>query len=159
MSRTLQRTSSTTVGDWPFLDESTWSTLWDLFLAICERWQNVPDPELLKSDLITFVKNRVEMDANYTEDYASAARVIRDLVADRGREAAYTYLLTDAGANLKPPTTRLARARQRVANEFILLQLSLGGFGAFGGALNYPGYIAGANLPGHTPYRTYQDPA
>lgn len=159
MNRTLQRSGSALVGDWPFLDESTWSTLWDLFLALCERWQNIPEPDLLKSDLITFVKNRVEVDANYAEDYVSAARLIRELEAERGRDAAYAYLLTDPGANLKPPTTRLARARQRVANEFIMLQLSLGGFAAFGGALNYPGYIAGANLPGKTPYRTFQDPA
>jgi hypothetical protein len=136
----------------PFPDRNTLDRLWSLFVAIGRHWQICDDPERLRSNFLVFLGNRIKIDVTYADEYESAAAVIEELIAESGEAGAYERLLTDAGANVHPPTTRLARARQRVSNEFIALHMALGGFKAFG-AINYLGYIAGANIPGHVPYR------
>ncbi len=56
-----------------------------------------------------------------------------------------------------PPVTPFQLTRQYVSNELIALQLSLGGFLRWG-AINYPGYFGGANVPGMpAPYRTMEE--
>ncbi len=138
------------------LDPATMDAMWRLFVEIGRFWRNVDRPERMKSNFVVFLGNRIQLNPGYVDEYRNAAAVIAELVADYGDPAGYRKLFTDPQANLAPPTTRMARARQLVSNEFVALQLALGGFKAFGGAKNYLGFIAGANLPGHTPYRKYQ---
>lgn len=133
-------------------------SMWELFLAIGKFWGNAPaqPEENLKSQLVTFMQNRILFDNNYLTHYLNAMEVIAELKEQLGDDKAYEFLFTNPGANIAPPTTRLAHVRQKVSNEFISLQLALGGFQAFGGAKNYIGYFGGANIPGQTPpYRTY----
>ena len=137
-------------------DPETMLGLWNLFVQIGKFWNNTAEPEAMRSDLVVFIENRIKLNPNYLDEYLNAVEVVDELVAELGEEKGYRKLFTDPKANISPPTTRLARARQRVSNEFVSLQLALGGFKAFGGAKNYLGYIAGANIEGHTPYRPYQ---
>lgn len=137
------------------LDATTLDALWQLFSAICERWQNVAEPLTMKSRLLQFVHGRVLLRPEYASHYRTAAGVIAELQAEHGAQS-FEFLFTDAAAGKAPPQTRLQITRQLVSNEFISLQLSLGSFKAFTGAINYPGYIAGWNGDGPAPYRTAQ---
>ncbi|HEV7404253.1 MAG TPA: hypothetical protein VGO11_15030 [Chthoniobacteraceae bacterium] len=139
------------------LDAATIDALWQLFVRICERWQNVPSAAALRTRWLGFLSNRIEIDPLYVTHYRNAVAVIEELKRQPAIPAAYEFLLTDAEANNAPPQTPLQRTRQSVANEFIAFQLSVGGFKEFTGALNYPGYIAGWNGDGPAPYRTYED--
>jgi hypothetical protein len=134
----------------------TMAGLWQLCVHIGKFWRNDSKPEAMRSNLVVFVENRIQLNPNYLDEYVNAVEVARELVAELGEEQGYRKLFTDPEANISPPTTRLARARQRVSNEFVTLQLALGGFKAFGGATNYLGYIGGANIEGQTPYRPYE---
>jgi hypothetical protein len=138
------------------LDQATVDGLWELFIAICDRWKNVPDPDAMRSRFGTFLSNRIEQDPRYLLEYQRAVEVVAELRQEKGRAGAYEFLLTDPGAGANPPNTRLQHARQYVSNEFITLQLSLGAFQAFSGATNYPGYIRGVNGEGPAPYRTFE---
>jgi hypothetical protein len=137
-------------------DEKTMESMWNLFVEIGKFWKNNDHPEEMKSNFIVFISNRIQLDPNYVNEYKNAAEVIDELIEELGKREGYKKLFTDAQANISPPTTKLARARQLVSNEFVALQLALGGFKAFGGAENYLGYIGGANIKGQTPYRKYK---
>lgn len=138
------------------LDQETLDTLWTLFEQIGVFWRNVEDSAPMKSRWLTFLANRIRSNPTYAYEYRRGAALMRRIVADLG-EGAYPYLFTSSVAMISPPSTPLARLRQLVSNEFIELQLSLGGFASFG-AKNYPGYFGGAHIPGQlVPYRTKQD--
>ncbi|WP_016957353.1 hypothetical protein [Catenovulum agarivorans] len=138
------------------IDQRTFEAMWRLFCQIKDYWQlSVPETGV-KSQLLVFMQNRIKIDLNYYADYKNAAKVIRELTYQLGEQAAYEKLFTDPSANLQPPTTHLARARQRVSNEFITLALAVGGFKTFG-AKNALGFISGGNIKGQTPYRTIEE--
>jgi hypothetical protein len=136
------------------IDQSTFASMWALFEKILQHWQLMEPCAGQQSQLLVFMQNRMRVDLNYYADYKNAASVIDELIQEFGDEQAYITLLTDAAANIAPPETRIARARQKVSNEFISLALAMGGFRRFG-AKNVPGFIGGANIAGETPYRTY----
>ena len=137
------------------LDDETMESMWKLFVEIGEFWQNNERPEAMKSNFQVFIANRIHFDPNYRNEYRNAREVIDELIKELGERKAYEKLFTDPKAGISPPKTKFARARQLVSNEFIALQLALGGFKAFGGAKNYLGYIGGANIEGDTPYRRF----
>jgi hypothetical protein len=140
------------------IKENLSESMWNLFVAIGKFWAEEIDVSFMKSNFLVFLSNRVEVDPNYRSEYKNAREVINELITEVGENEGYKKLLTDVAANIAPPTTRLARARQLVSNEFIILFLALGGFKKFGdGALNYPGYFGGANFENLPPYRTYED--
>lgn len=139
------------------IDSQTFTAMWKLFERIVGHWQLFEAGVGQRSQLLVFMQNRIRVDLNYYADYRNAACVIEELIQDVGEAAAYQYLLTDAAANIAPPETRIARARQKVSNEFITLALAMGGFKRFG-AVNSPGFIGGANIPGQPPYRTWEEP-
>jgi hypothetical protein len=136
-------------------DEAVRKAMWRLFEQIGKFWKNIGDPSEYESRLYSFMSNRIAIDPLYVDYYATAQQVIEQLIADLGSEgAAFQHLFTDAQANASPPTTPIGITRQKVSNEFVALQMALGGFLSFG-ALNYPGYFGGANVPGApVPYRT-----
>lgn len=141
----------------PVTDDDVRKSMWALFVRIGTFWRNLDDPQPYESRLYSFMTNRITLDPLYKDYYATARTVINQLIADKGEDATYEFLFTDAQANVAPPTTPLALARQKVSNEFVALQMALGGFLAFG-ALNYPGYFGGANIPGApVPYRPMED--
>ena len=145
--------------DMPSIDDDVFASMWDLFVHIGKFWGNMDDASPLRSELYSFMLDRIKLRPTYDQYYACAHRVMHELVRSRGAEQAYEYLFTDPDANQSPPETPVAVTRQMVANEFIALQLCLGGFKAFG-ALNYCGYIGGANIPHvQIPYRTFEQPA
>ncbi|MEH6461747.1 hypothetical protein [Chitinimonas sp. JJ19] len=140
----------------PALDDATYAAMWALFCHIGKYWQNMPDPEPFRSQLYSFMLNRINLRPVYRDYYLFAAATLRGLIEQHGEDGAYAFLFTDTDANKAPPETALAVTRQKVANEFMALQLSLGGFKAFG-AINYCGFIGGANIPGQAaPYRTLE---
>lgn len=131
--------------------------MWKLFDQIKKFWYNKKDPvsdETYKTDLLAFMNNRISVDPSYLYEYKNAAEVIKELIYEHGDPEGYIQLFTDKSLIDDPPTTLIARVRQKVSNEFIVLYLSLGGF-KFGGATNSLGYISGANIKGKPPYRTY----
>ncbi len=142
------------------------AAMWDLFLEIGKFWELTDDTAGYRLRLQAFMANRISLESKYVEYYRIAARVIPKLVTDKiarlsaeglpeaeaqtkGRKEAYCELFTkDTGPR------ELQQVRKVVSREFILWRLAIGGFSAFG-ALNYPGYIGGANLPNQpAPYRT-----
>lgn len=140
------------------LEPETVEKLWQLFRKICERWGNVPEPETMKTRFLRFLSNRIKMNKAYVTHYRTAVRVIDELKQKLGVDGAYEHLFTHPESNNPPHDSLLQQTRQLVSNEFISLQLSLGGFKAFTGAINYPGYIAGWNGDGPPPYRTPSQP-
>lgn len=139
------------------LDDETREAMWQLFVQIGRFWGNVANPEPMRSRVYVFLDNRIEVNPLYREFYRIARDVIRELVAVHGEEKAYEILFTAPGGLTSPPVTAFQYTRQFVSNELIALQLSLGGFLAWG-ATNYPGYFGGANVPGMpAPYRTLEE--
>ena len=132
---------------------SLFEDMWQLFIHIGKFWKNLDEDESYKADLLAFMNNRISLDPSYLYEYSNASEVVKELIYEYGEIKAYEVLFTDKSALDDPPTTLLARARHKVSNEFIVLQLSIGGF-KFGGATNSPGYISGANIKGKPPYRT-----
>lgn len=109
------------------LDAETVESMWQLFIAICVRWQNVAEPLTMKTRFLGFLSNRIELHPEYVSHYRTAAAVITELREVHG-EGAYEFLFTNPEANSTPPQTPRQITRQLVSNEFIALQLSLGGF-------------------------------
>lgn len=143
----------------PPLNKETFDAMWEIFVYIGKFWQNMDDPTPYKSLLYSFMLNRINLRPIYREYYFIAEKAMKELIKENGadKDKAYEYLFTDRDAAKKPPETLIALTRQVVANEFMALQLSLGGFKAFG-AKNYCGYIGGAYIPGQpAPYRTFED--
>lgn len=145
----------------PGINDGLQEELWQLYIQICKFWQTTDHPERMKSDLFVFINNRIEIDNRYNFYYQVYTEVIAELKAKYGDEQAYVQLFTDPQGNITPPTTLLAYVKQFVVNEFISLNLSLGGFKTFGYAnvpdgmpLNYPGYIGGINNLKNPPYRS-----
>ncbi|HEV7397629.1 MAG TPA: hypothetical protein VGN86_14055 [Pyrinomonadaceae bacterium] len=143
--------------DLPPLSGEVFDSMWQIFVHIGKFWQNMDNPEPLKSRLYTFMVNRISLRPIYKDYYVMAAGTMAALISENGEEQAYTILFTDPEGIETPPTTPLGVTRQMVANEFIAWQLALGGFKAWS-AINYCGYIGGANVPGQpAPYRTFKD--
>jgi hypothetical protein len=137
------------------LEEAVGKSMWGLFQAIGRHWAKKDSPDEWRSSLLVFMQNRMMLNETYERYYVNAMNVIDELTLELGnQEKAYEFLFTNPAANIAPPTTKLAFARQLVSNEFITLYLALGGFETFGGAKNYMGYFGGANIPGDPPYRT-----
>jgi len=137
-----------------------YEAMYGLFEHICHFWGNLDDPRQYRSRLFVFMDNRIRLHPEYRSIYAHARLTLEELVESLGEEQAYRTLFTDPAANQAPPQTPLALTRQKVSNEFIAFQVSQGGFKRFTGAINYPGYIAGAFIPGEpAPYRTGQENA
>jgi hypothetical protein len=145
----------------PPLDADLFASMWELFVQIGVFWKNMDDPEPYRSQLWTFMENRIGLQPAYHDYYVLARHVMDGLIAERGKEAAYAYLFTHprarAGVSDTAPDTALDLVRRHVSDEFICWQLALGGFKAWG-ARNYCGYIGGAYIPGEpVPYRTCQE--
>jgi hypothetical protein len=134
----------------PPLDQQTMDSLWELFVRICLYWNNLPDVHQYKSRLETFVLNRIANNPQYHLYYQTAVLAINELIAEQGEEKAYVLLFTDIQANTVPAKTGIQIARQYVSNEFVCLQLAVGGFKSFG-AVNYCGYFGGPNIRGKKP--------
>lgn len=137
------------------LEESIFKAMYELLEQIGVFWKNTPEGNNLKTDLYTFMKNRISIDPAYLEEYRNAVTVLEEFKREFAtKEEAYAAFFQDKEGLQDPPQTHLAFARQKVSNEFIDFQLSMGGFKSFG-AKNYPGYISGAYIEGKpAPYRT-----
>lgn len=139
------------------IDPDTAETMFELFKQIGVYWNNMKDAESCRSRLYTFMQNRINLRPIYRDYYIMARHTIKELIAEHGEQKAYEIIFTDPLANQPPAESRLAITRQKVSNEFVTLQLSLGGFKDFG-AKNHLGYIGGAYIPGKpVPYRTSEE--
>jgi hypothetical protein len=149
----------------PPFEPDTMDALWAIFIQICLFWDNLDNVHQYRSRLESFVINRIANDPTYHDVYTRSVAAIKDLIAQQqlppsqAEAAAYQFLFTDQNLYSPPPNTDLKLARQKVANELIMLQLALGGFKAFG-ATNYCGYFGGPNIPGEPPpYRPMEKEA
>jgi hypothetical protein len=134
------------------LSDEVREAMWRLFVHAGLFWNIVADARPYRSRLFSFMSNRIALMPLYTDYYKIAKRVIEELIAKHGGDenAGYGELFTSDAAAQAPPTTPLALTRQSVSNEFVALQMALGGFKAFG-AKNCSGYFGGANVPGAPP--------
>lgn len=141
----------------PKLSDEDRQTLWDLFIAIGDRWELADNPDRYRLRHDSFLENRIGIDPLYEGYYRKGAEALRKLIADHGAAKAFDFLLGDRsaqGPSLPIDAGALEILRKRIVDEFIALRLALGGFKAFG-AINYRGYFGGALLPGEAPpYRT-----
>ena len=136
------------------ISDDLFESMYEILQQIGVFWENTPEGNDMRTDLYTFMMNRIRLNGCYLEEYKNAQRVLDEFKElYPSVEKAYAAFFTDPGG-LENPDTPLAKARQKVSNEFIALQMSLGGFKAFG-AENYPSYIAGAYIEGQVPpYRS-----
>lgn len=133
--------------------------IWDLYLAIGIYWRLEDDPASHRLRFQDFLDNRIGLNPLYNSYYETAAKVITDLIAELGREAAYAKIFSEKDRQLRgeAPDSPFDLTQRFVANELVALRLALGGFATFG-ALNYRGYFGGANIEGEpVPYRTAKD--
>lgn len=138
----------------PIMSDDVKEAMWRLFAGIGAYWGTAADSSPFKSRLDAFMSNRIALMPLYADYYVIAKRVIEELSAETGSESAAIEAIIASPQSLDPlPKTALALTRQFVANEFTTLHTALGGFKAFG-AINWPGYFGGANVPGKPPYRT-----
>ena len=138
------------------IEVEVFDTMFRLFEHIGVYWQNIDNSEPYRSELYVFMQNRINLYPIYHQYYKAAFNTINKMIVQMGEQACYQEIFTDPYANLPPVDTNLSIVRQKVSNEFIDFQLSLGGFKSFG-ATNYPGYIGGALIPGQpVPYRTME---
>jgi hypothetical protein len=131
-------------------------SMWKLFLAVGAFWKLEDDPESYRLRFRGFMENRISINPMYRDFYIVAKVLIDGLIAQLGEAAAYEQLFTNKPriAPVTPPQSQLEFVQHYVANEFIGFRLALGGFKAFG-AINYCGYMGGANIKGQpVPYRT-----
>jgi hypothetical protein len=139
----------------PSVEKRVGDAMWELFVAVGDMWMLTDDPEPYRLRFRTFMENRIALQPLYEGYYLAAANMIADLTGQA--DATSAYLLIYFNQNPKGLTvnpTLLQAVQQFVAFEFINLRLSLGSFAEFG-AINYRGYIGGANIPGEpAPYRT-----
>lgn len=138
----------------PEISPELFESMWALFVSIASYWGTMADASLHRTQLLNFMANRIKLDPLYLVYYTTTANVLKEL-AEKFGAGAYQELFTNVAAGTEiPPQTPIGIARQRVSNEFISLHLAIGGFKAFG-AVNYPGFIGGPNIPGDAPpYRT-----
>ena len=129
-------------------------SMWALFVAINEYWETISDVSIHRTQLLNFMINRIRLDPLYLGYYMTTANLLKELAEKFGTNA-YQELFTNIAASTEiPPQTPIAIARQRVSNEFVSFHLAIGGFKSFG-AVNYPGFVGGPNIPGGIPpYRT-----
>lgn len=131
-------------------------TLWSLFVAIGDHWALSDDSSQYRLRFLTFMENRVNVNPIYLESYRNGAALIDDLVRLMGSKAAFEKIFNDK-PKIPPtgtPATPLEALQRFVVAEFIAFRLAAGGFKSFG-AINYPGYPAGANIADQpTPYRS-----
>jgi hypothetical protein len=133
--------------------------LWELFVAIADAWA-IEDVELLKSGWLDFVAAKTSTSPSYSTEYSNAASVIAEL-KDVYKESAYAMLFFKSGVSGGSPTTRLAHAKQFVVDEFIRVQVLLGGFKSFVSheqrqQANYNGYMAGSRYNRLARVRAYE---
>lgn len=146
----------------PFAEEASptpkgqTETLWSLFVAIGDHWSLDDDPDRYRLRFLSFMENRINLNPLYRQTYRDGAALIDRMVEELGAAAAFEKIFSDK-LRISPsgvPATPLESLQRFVVNEFIALRLALGSFKAFG-ALNYPGYPAGANIAGQPiPYRS-----
>lgn len=139
----------------PVLPHEVDEAMWELFGAIGDFWKLDVDRDQYRIRLRAFMTNRIYLNPVYREFYALTQRVIVKLLAEHGSPKGYEVLFTNKPrhAPTAPPETELEFVQTYVANEFITLRLSLGGFKAFG-AINFRGYMGGENIAGQPiPYR------
>jgi hypothetical protein len=131
--------------------------MWALFLAIGAFWSLTDDTTGYRGRLQAFMSNRISLDVGYLGYYALATDVIDALIAEApSPEKAYERLFTSKPSGGEEDSD-LGAVKAKVVDEFIVWRLALGGFRDFG-ALNYRGYIGGANIAGEpVPYRTRND--
>lgn len=130
--------------------------MWKLFVAVGDFWKLGDDPQPYRLRFRDFLQNRISINPMYRDFYIVAKTLIDGLIAQFGEAAAYEQVFTNKPriAPSTPPQSRLEFVQHYVANEFIAFRLELGGFKAFG-AINYCGYMGGANIEGQpVPYRT-----
>jgi hypothetical protein len=130
--------------------------MWKLFVAVGAFWKLGDDPQPYRLRFRAFLQNRISINPMYRDFYIVAKTVIDGLIAQFGEAAAYEQVFTNKPriAPATPPQSRLEFVQHYVANEFIGFRLALGGFKAFG-AINYCGFMGGANIEGQpVPYRT-----
>ena len=129
------------------LTDSERETLWQLFAEINQAW-SLGGVENYKSSWLEFVETKISTSPNFTAEYSNAASVVRELI-DVFRNDAFKMLFFHNGIPSGPPITRLAHAKKFVVDEFIRVQIVLGGFKAFvkesdKEQANYRGYIGGS---------------
>ncbi len=138
--------------------------LWRVFVAIGETWQNtVHDSAGLRSSWLDFLTQKCVTRPSYIGEYSSALSVFEELDRTHG-DAAMDTLFFHSGVNSStPPTTRLAHAKQYVVDEFIRVQIVIGGFKNFivpdppaerpDHIVNHRGFVAGSRYNRVTPVR------
>lgn len=131
--------------------------LLQLWNAIDRHWQLTDPPHPYEARLRTFMDNRVNLNPLYKGYYDLAETVIADLLTQHGDPKAFEVLFqTPSGSSV--PQSPIEAVKRFVSDEFVALRVALGGFLCFG-AINYCGYVGGANIEGEpVPYRTMATP-
>lgn len=110
-----------------FPDSAVLESMWILFVEIGKFRKIHFKSRKMKSSFEAFITTRIRYYPFYLDEYKNAAEVMDKLINELGRAKGFKKLFTDLSANIPPPVTKLARARQWVVNEFNFLLLVLTG--------------------------------
>jgi hypothetical protein len=141
--------------------------LWQAFVAIGDAWQNtVHESAGLRSSWLDFVVEKCTTRPSYIGEYVAALEVFDELVEMYGEVEAFPKMFFESGVDSStPPLTRLAHAKQFVIDEFIRVQIVIGGFKDFitpdppemrpDNIVNHRAFIAGSRYNRVKPVRVY----
>lgn len=139
--------------------------LWDLYGAIARNWE-IPDVANQRSSWEEFIREKTGQPPCFVAEYSNAVAVVREVTALYGEEAGFRMIFLKHGLPAGPPLTRLAHAKAFVVDEFMRIQVLLGGFKSFVAdedkeLTNYEGYMGGSRYnrrPTVRPYRAKKAP-
>lgn len=138
------------------LNDDANNVLWSLFIWIGKIWMESSDASSFKPQWEEFVRLRIEKSPSYAGEYQNACDVINELIVLYGEKEAYFKLLMDNEIGDEGKNTRLGHTKQYVANEFIKVFLTVGGFKEYG-ARNYNSFIGGPRNMNPSPYRSINE--
>ncbi|MEO0576570.1 MAG: hypothetical protein AAF004_13990 [Pseudomonadota bacterium] len=149
------------------LAENEIESLWRIFAAIGDAWQNTRNHSIgLRSTWLEFVNQRATTRPSYVIEYTNATVVLDELIALYGEQDAFHKLFFANNIPDGPPVTALAHAKHYVVNEFMSVQVVAGGFRDFiapsapdtqaAFSINHRAYIAGSRYGRLPPVRVYK---
>ena len=131
------------------LSEGEKAILWDLFLGIHSTWGNEAcKPEDMASRWREFIAVKTNSTPSYLFEYQETCKLLKEL-ENVHKEKVFDHIFFE----LKPSgNTPISCFKEFVADEFIRVYISSGGFKCFGGA-NFGGFVSGSRYRTIPPYR------
>ena len=134
--------------------------LWELYVAIGVNWE-IADVANQRSSWEEFIREKTTQPPSFVAEYSNAAAVVREVTGLYGSEKGFRMLFFKHGLSEGAPLTKLAHAKTFVIDEFMRIQMLLGGFKSFVAeedkeVANYEGFMGGSRYNRRRTVRPYR---